>query len=76
MAGIESSPGSGNEDHDDKKRQPGVKRACNECRQQKVSYAGREENRVTSLLTQFSNSYDAMSCKTLFRAAHDATASS
>ncbi|KAM0197559.1 hypothetical protein ACHAPA_001252 [Fusarium lateritium] len=36
MAGIESSPGSNNEDHDDKKRQPGVKRACNECRQQKL----------------------------------------
>lgn len=39
MAGPESSPGS---DHDDdelgKKRQPGVKRACNECRQQKVSH--------------------------------------
>lgn len=44
--GLESSPGSINEDdhgdqHDhgehDKKRQPGVKRACNECRQQKVS---------------------------------------
>ncbi|OTA06732.1 Zn2Cys6 transcriptional regulator [Trichoderma parareesei] len=43
--GLESSPGSINEDdhgdqHDhgehDKKRQPGVKRACNECRQQKL----------------------------------------
>ncbi|KAJ6785302.1 hypothetical protein PWT90_09219 [Aphanocladium album] len=34
---VESSPGSGNEDDQDhdKKRQPGVKRACNECRQQK-----------------------------------------
>lgn len=35
----ESSPGSMNDDADgdhDKKRQPGVKRACNECRQQKV----------------------------------------
>ncbi|CEJ89162.1 Putative Regulatory protein LEU3 [[Torrubiella] hemipterigena] len=34
-----SSPGSGHEDGDgdhDKKRQPGVKRACNECRQQKL----------------------------------------
>lgn len=47
MGGLESSPGSINDDdhgdhHDhggdhDKKRQPGVKRACNECRQQKVS---------------------------------------
>lgn len=38
-----SSPGSqdGDDDmmgdHNEKKRQPGVKRACNECRQQKVS---------------------------------------
>lgn len=46
MVGLESSPGSGNDDDHgehgdlgdhDKKRQPGVKRACNECRQQKVS---------------------------------------
>lgn len=40
MTGIESSPGSVlDDDHadGDKKRQPGVKRACNECRQQKVS---------------------------------------
>lgn len=38
-AHLESSPGSDNDDEhgDDKKRQPGVKRACNECRQQKVS---------------------------------------
>lgn len=38
--GIESSPGSINDDEHgehEKKRQPGVKRACNECRQQKVS---------------------------------------
>ncbi|KAI1656928.1 hypothetical protein F4813DRAFT_381248 [Daldinia decipiens] len=40
--GIESSPGSviGDEDQSlaepEKKRQPGVKRACNECRQQKL----------------------------------------
>lgn len=38
---LESSPGSGG-DHDDdeaeRRRQPGVKRACNECRQQKVSH--------------------------------------
>lgn len=44
LTGLESSPGSFvDHDHDDdhadgdKKRQPGVKRACNECRQQKVS---------------------------------------
>lgn len=38
-AHLESSPGSDHDDEhgDDKKRQPGVKRACNECRQQKVS---------------------------------------
>lgn len=37
-AGFDSSPGSINDDDDaeEKKRQP-VKRACNECRQQKVS---------------------------------------
>lgn len=38
---FESSPGSGGEDNDDegeRRRQPGVKRACNECRQQKVSH--------------------------------------
>ncbi|KAF7556641.1 hypothetical protein G7046_g6238 [Stylonectria norvegica] len=38
MAGLESSPGSIIDDEHgdhDKKRQPGVKRACNECRQQK-----------------------------------------
>ena len=43
--GLDTSPGSGMDDEDnsllgdpnDKKRQPGVKRACNECRQQKVS---------------------------------------
>ena len=39
MAGHESSPGSGHDDDElSKKRQPGVKRACNECRQQKVSH--------------------------------------
>jgi hypothetical protein len=43
---MDSSPGSGiggDEDQSlldrEKKRQPGVKRACNECRQQKVSHA-------------------------------------
>lgn len=40
IAGIDSSPGSiddveDNDVRDDKRRQP-VKRACNECRQQKV----------------------------------------
>ncbi|OIW26075.1 N-terminal fungal transcription regulatory domain-containing protein [Coniochaeta ligniaria NRRL 30616] len=41
VSAIDSSPGSiGDEndigDHHDRKRQPGVKRACNECRQQKL----------------------------------------
>ena len=40
-AGFESSPGSvdipeNDEDDAERRRQPGVKRACNECRQQKV----------------------------------------
>jgi hypothetical protein len=38
IAGMDSSPGSiddGEDNGDDKRRQP-VKRACNECRQQKV----------------------------------------
>jgi hypothetical protein len=39
---FDNSPGTGgDEDHDEeeaeRRRQPGVKRACNECRQQKVS---------------------------------------
>lgn len=43
IAGMDSSPGSiedmdDNDSRDDKRRQP-VKRACNECRQQKVSAA-------------------------------------
>jgi len=42
MSPIDSSPGSDHDDdldgHPEKKRQPGVKRACNECRQQKVSH--------------------------------------
>lgn len=43
IAGMDSSPGSiedmdDNDSRDDKRRQP-VKRACNECRQQKVSVA-------------------------------------
>ena len=44
VAGFESSPGSvevpeNEEDAEERRRQPGVKRACNECRQQKVSGA-------------------------------------
>jgi hypothetical protein len=47
-AEFESSPGSGGEDNEDegeRRRQPGVKRACNECRQQKVSHeSSRQRN--------------------------------
>lgn len=37
-AGLDSSPGSGvgEGEGNDERRKPGVKRACNECRQQKV----------------------------------------
>ena len=41
-AGLYSSPGSGDGEADgneERRRQPGVKRACNECRQQKVSHS-------------------------------------
>jgi hypothetical protein len=43
IAGIDSSPGSmedmdDNDAREEKRRQP-VKRACNECRQQKVGFA-------------------------------------
>ena len=37
--GLESSPGSGEDGYEgpeDRRRPPGLKRACNECRQQKV----------------------------------------
>ncbi len=43
---FESSPGSQGEDNEEeaeRRRQPGVKRACNECRQQKVSHYVEEE---------------------------------
>ena len=43
VAGLDSSPGSvedceGDDGIEDRRRAPGVKRACNECRQQKVSH--------------------------------------
>ncbi len=47
-AEFESSPGSAGDDNDDegeRRRQPGVKRACNECRQQKVSQKRRDGER-------------------------------
>jgi hypothetical protein len=80
MAGMDSSPGSigGDVDEhgDDKKRQPGVKRACNECRQQKVSHTA---NNVATLrlrgLTRYVlNSFDAMLYRHLSRAARGVTA--
>ena len=40
-AEFDSSPGTGgegDEEEGERRRQPGVKRACNECRQQKVSH--------------------------------------
>lgn len=55
LVGAESSPGSYlDDDHadaadHDKKRQPGVKRACNECRQQKVSHTRRRPPTTTYL---------------------------
>lgn len=61
---LSSSPGSaedGYEGNGDKRRPPGVKRACNECRQQKVRRqcvrAYEWENLYDSFLC---NSYDAM----------------
>jgi len=54
---FESSPGSGgeeNEEEAERRRQPGVKRACNECRQQKVSHLeerGEEEKNCMRLYT-------------------------
>ena len=44
-AEFESSPGTGGEDNEEegeRRRQPGVKRACNECRQQKVSHCSKK----------------------------------
>ncbi len=51
---IASSPDSDHDDdvadHPEKKRQPGVKRACNECRQQKVSHRASRPHRSTAML--------------------------
>lgn len=49
-ADFESSPGTGaEEDHEgtENRRAPGVKRACNECRQQKVSHQRLSNPRVS-----------------------------
>jgi hypothetical protein len=76
IAGIDSSPGSMEDmdDHDareEKRRQP-VKRACNECRQQKVRR--RATGLIRSSLANFSDcdSSDATSFKTLGPIVHDA----
>lgn len=79
---FESSPGTGGEGDDDegeKKRLPGVKRACNECRQQKVSHHGNSFVKIlktvlwlkmSGKLTQKFYSYAAMSSKILLPVVH------
>jgi hypothetical protein len=80
IAGMDSSPGSvedmDDDSRDDKRRQP-VKRACNECRQQKVSNAWSRgmhsaggntsgpRPRSTLILIQPRCSFDAMLFRTL-----------
>lgn len=53
VAGLDSSPGSGDgevEGTEERRRQPGVKRACNECRQQKASWCfGRLRRNILSI---------------------------
>jgi len=88
VAPVESSPGSFmDEDHadhgehgdhgdSDKKRQPGVKRACNECRQQKVSHP-RAHMHLADADAPFSNaSCAATSSRIPSRPARGVTASS
>lgn len=82
-AEFESSPGSGGEHEEEegeRRRQPGVKRACNECRQQKVTHSINsshlEHNECDSEswvmeLIHLAYSYDAMLCKTRSRPALD-----
>lgn len=67
MAGMDSSPGSIEDVDDDareeRKRQP-VKRACNECRQQKVRANRRQSVDRHWFLTRLDPySFDAMSSK-------------
>lgn len=90
-AEFESSPGTGGdgegeEEEESKKRQPGVKRACNECRQQKVSLnvnVGFLIGRLQRCSCEFTASivaenmadvlcpsFDAMLFKTHLRSAH------
>ncbi len=81
---IASSPDSDHDDdvadHPEKKRQPGVKRACNECRQQKVSHRASRPHRSTAMLNVLlglsAGSFDAMSYRNPSEAARGVTASS
>ena len=81
IAGLDSSPGSNESpDHDgtdDGTPQPGgrrfpVKRACNECRQQKVSHLAWLELTL-SLAETYRSSCAAMSCKNPSPSARDAS---
>lgn len=74
----ESSSGSEQNEYEgsigDKRRQPGVKRACNECRQQKVGWA-LEVRREGYTADESLDSYGAMSLQSLrTRHARDASA--
>lgn len=67
VAGLENSPGSvdsadldgteNGQQHDEERRHP-VKRACNECRQQKVSPLHQEVPLLTFLTDEFLSSPD------------------
>jgi hypothetical protein len=86
-AEFESSPGSGGEGEEDDgnhRRQPGVKRACNECRQQKVSHYPQQLKNwmrlddealalayIVMRLMIYNYSFDAMSSKTPSRLVRD-----
>lgn len=79
------SPGSidgdddGTGDHNEKKRQPGVKRACNECRQQKVRLTSSRHLREIADQGQslpLPNSCAAMSYRNPSQVARDVSASS
>ena len=53
------------------RKQEGIKRACNECRQQKVQH-NNNPYPVFQRLLMFLCSFDVMSFKSRFRHAHDA----
>lgn len=65
---MADSPESDDDEHTgehghEKKRQPGVKRACNECRQQKVSFDSISS--LSSLLSRLSSSSSSSSSSSL-----------